>query len=225
MNDSTALNEDLAPMGSKKVAVVIGRFNPPTRGHYKVIDEVKKFIRANKGLGLEATPFVVIIGGSKTDADKKRNPLTVDERLVFMRGSGNANGVSFYTAPNAFKAFETLREKGFEPIAVAAGTDRIQDYIRILDEYFKTPDGQPIKHYRVKLDRDESALSGNNQGLDDVLAKMKDADVETDVVSGSLARRAVELGFEPEFAKIVGLENKPDLAKKLYAKIAAAVKE
>lgn len=133
-------------MGTKKVAVIIGRFNPPTSGHYMVIDQVKKFIRSNRDAGLEASPVVIIIGGSKSDADKKRNPLSVDERQTFMAASGNANGVTFFSAVNAFAALALLREKGLEPVAVAAGSDRIDDYIKILDKHFLTPAGEPIKH-------------------------------------------------------------------------------
>src|ERR1039458_5866482 len=119
MNDTqnqlelTAILEDLAPMANKKVAVFIGRMQPPTSGHYAVINTVKKFIRQHKELGLEAGPAIVIIGGSKSDADKKRNPLSVEEREIFMKASGLANGVLFFTATNAFDAFTTLREKGY----------------------------------------------------------------------------------------------------------------
>lgn len=225
-----AIFEDLSPMGEKKAAVIIGRFNPPTKGHYAVIDQVKKFIRNNKNLGLEASPVVVIIGGSKSDADKKRNPLSVSERELFMKGSGRANGVIFYSAPNAFAAFAMLRTNGFEPVAIAAGSDRIDDYVRILDSHFKDPSGKAIKHHRITLDRDDRAVDTNKDSkasaMDAALNTMRDGkDIETDIVSASLARRAVELGYEQEFAEIVGLEDKPALAKKMFAKIASAIKE
>lgn len=228
--DESLLFEDLAPMGKKKVAVVIGRFNPPTKGHYAVIDAVKKFIRKNKDLGLEAAPAVIIIGGSKSDSDKKKNPLTAEERKLFMEASGHANGAKFFIAPNAFAAFGTLRDHGYEPIAIAAGTDRIQDYKKILDKYFLTPDEQPIEHHAIHLERDEDAIEKDKGAKQAAMDRALDAaksgeEIETDLVSGSLARRAVELGFEPEFAKIVGLENKPALAKKMFKKIADALRE
>jgi hypothetical protein len=222
-----ALFEDLSPMGSKKVAVVIGRFNPPTKGHYKVINAVKEFIRKNPKIGLEATPAVMIIGGSKSDADKKRNPLSVSERELFMKSSGKADGVLFFTATNAFAAFAALREKGFEPIAIAAGSDRMGDYTKILDKHFLTDDGKAIKHYGINLDRDEDAVTTDKDAkkaaMDNILKK--GGEIEDDLVSGSLARRAVELGYQEEFASIVGLSAKPALAKKMFAKIAAAIKE
>jgi hypothetical protein len=223
------LFEDVAAMGQKKVAVVVGRFNPPTKGHYAVINMVKKFIREHKNIGLEANPVVVVIGGGKSDADKKRNPLSVEDRITFMTASGKANGVTFFQAANAFAAFGMLRDHGYEPIAVAAGTDRIQDYMKILDKYFLTDSGEPIEHHEIHLERDEDAIEtdkdAKQKAMDTALTSMKNGkEVDTDEVSASLARRAVELGYEPEFAQIVGLEHKPALAKKMFDKVAAAIK-
>lgn len=228
--ESSALFEDIPPMGSKKVAVVIGRFNPPTKGHYAVINEVRKFIKKNPGLGLQVNPVVMVIGGSKSDTDKARNPLSVDDRILFMTASGHTNGVVFMSATNAFQALASLREKDFEPVAIAAGNDRLDDYMRILDKHFLTPDGKAIKHHKILLSRDDSAIetvaADKKKAMDSALSAMKTTgDVDTDIVSGSLARRAVELGYEEEFAKIVGLESKPVLAKKLFTKIKSALGE
>lgn len=222
--EQNALFEDLSPMATKNAAVFIGRFSPPTAGHYEVINLVKKFIRENKKLNLEAAPVIIIIGGSKSDDDKKRNPLSVTERESFMKASGKANGCVFFSASNAFEAFSLLRNKGYEPIAIAAGTDRINDYKKMLDKYFLTTDEKPIEHYKIHLKRDEESIDDNKdakkKAIDSILSSMKEGgDLETDEISASLARRAVELGYEPEFAKIVGLEHKPQLAKKMFAKI------
>ena len=221
---------DQTPVGAKRVAMVIGRFNPPTRGHYTVINEVKKFIRSNPNIDLEVYPLVVVIGGSKSDADKKRNPLSVDDRILFMSSSGNANGVKFLSAKNAFEAFANARKEGYEPIAIAAGSDRIQDYVNILDKHFKNEDGSAIKHYGIKLSRDEDAVEPNKdekqKAMDSTLDNLKTSNtLPVDQISGSLARRAVELGFKEEFAKIVGLDKKPALADKMFAKIADSIKE
>lgn len=222
------LFEAVPPPGKKKVALVIGRFSPPTKGHYAVINKVKQFIRDNPKLGLEMVPIVAVIGGSKSDLDKAKNPLTVDERILFMNGSGQADGVKFIKAKNAFEAMTKLREDDMEPIAIAAGSDRIQDYVRILNQYFKTSDDKPITHYKINLDRDDDAVETDadekQKKMDATLDSMKQGEeLETDLVSGSLARRAVELGYEEEFAKIVGMESKPALAKKMYDKIKAAM--
>lgn len=72
----------------------------------------------------------------------------------------------------------------------------------------------------------ETDKDAKRAAMDAALADMLDGgDISTDMVSGSIARRAVELGYEPEFAKIVGLEKKPALAKKMFDKIKSAISE
>ena len=41
-NNELDLFENTALVGTTKVAVIIGRFNPPTIGHYKLIGEAIK---------------------------------------------------------------------------------------------------------------------------------------------------------------------------------------
>lgn len=229
--DSFWLFENAPPPGSKRVAVVIGRFNPPTKGHYELINKVKTFIKAHPDLQLEAAPVVVVIGNDakeKTADDMLKNPLSVHDRILFMQGSGLTNGVTFSKAKNAFEAFTGLRNNDLEPIAIAAGSDRADDYLRMLDQYFKTQDDKPIKHVKIEVGRDEDAVSTKKDvkagSIDDTLAAMKDGDDPAlEAVSGSLARRAAELGYYDEFAKLVGLEKKPKLAKNLYNKIRKAL--
>jgi len=221
------LQESVPAPGKKRAAVIIGRFNPPTKGHYELINEVKKFIKNNPNLKLEAMPVVVVIGNDKKrkDADDLlKNPLTVHDRVVFMQSSGHANGVKFITATNAFEALGKCRSEGLEPIAIAAGTDRIDDYIRILDQYFKDANDKPIKHEKIHLARDEGAIetkkAAKADNIDDQLSSIRGGEeVTTDIVSGSLARRAAELGYFDEFAKITGLDHNKKLATLLYNKV------
>jgi hypothetical protein len=207
-------------MQTKKVAVMVGRMNPPTRGHYKVINALKAFIRDHKELGLDAMPVVVIVAGSKSDADKSRNPLSGEERKTFMESSGKANGVRFLLAPNAFAAFAKVREEGMEPIAFAAGEDRAKDYLRILDKSFTNGD-KPIKHHVINLSRDfDSEHDDGEEYFKKVIQMINDGDeVKDDQISGSLARYAVRHDEAKAFAYIVGLESKPALASKLFKKV------
>jgi hypothetical protein len=135
--------------------------------------------------------------------------------------------VTFRSAKNAFEAFAELRKAGLEPVAIAAGSDRASDYLRILDQYFKDAQDRPIKHFKIDLPRAEGAVkdgSDKERQMDSVLAALKDGDgVGIEHVSGSLARRAVELGYFDEFVKIVGLEKNPAVAKSLYKKVKAAI--
>lgn len=212
---------------SKRAAVMVGRMNPPTRGHYKVMDAMKAFIRDNKKLNLEATPVVVIVAGEKSSADKTKNPLTADERRSFMESSGRANGVKFIVAPSAFAAFEEVRKAGFEPIAIAAGSDRAPGYLKMLDKYFTAKDGSTIKHVTVPgLDRDmddDAAVTGE-EGYDLVASMIEDGDEVDDAqISGSMARHFAKGDKKKAFAYVVGLEAKPKLAASLMKKIKTAM--
>jgi hypothetical protein len=198
--------------------------NPPTRGHYKVVNAMKAFIRDNPKLGLEASPVVVIVAGSKSDADKRRNPLSGEERKTFMESSGKANGVKFLIAPNAFAAFAKVREAGMEPIAFAAGEDRADEYKRILDKHF-TKNGSPVEHHAIKLERDfDSEHDDGENYFRKAVEMINDGDeVSDDMISGSLARYAVRNGEEKAFAYITGLEKKPKLAATLFKKVKEAI--
>lgn len=220
------------PKQKKNVVVAVGRFNPPTRGHYKVIGAMKSFIRSNPKLNLEATPVVVIVAGSKSDKDKGRNPLSASDRRTFMESSGRANGVKFLTATSAFDAFVKVREAGMEPLAVAAGSDRLPGYIKMLDDYF-TEDGtsakaggKQVKHHSVEgLDRDADRDADDGESYyQKVVDMINDGDeVSDDMISGSLARFAVRNEERKAFAYIVGLDKKPKLANQMFDKIQEAL--
>lgn len=229
MNDMTYILEETVGQQSKRAAVVVGRMNPPTIGHYAVIDAVKKYIRDNQNLGLDPVPIVVVVAGKETSKDKKKNPLTANERISFMKASGHADGVKFLVAGSAFAAFEEVRKSGYEPIAIAAGSDRADKYLEMLDKYFKTKDNKEIDHYAINLDRtgdEEKPAEGEKvdkkAGLDDIL-KYMDEDIPIEMVSASLARRAVEKGEFDKFKILVGLTEKTKLAQKLFDKIKAAM--
>lgn len=218
------LFEALPPQQSKRVAFMIGRLNPPSLGHYKVIDKMKEFIRANPELNLEAAPVVVIVAGEKSSEDKQKNPLTAAERISFMEASGKANGVKFLTARNGSIALGILRDNGYEPIAIGAGSDRAEGYLKMLKKSFMQPDGSEIEHVVIPgLDRAAEAVetkkTDKKLAVDQAVEKLKNSNLSDDEISGSIARRAVELGYLDEFAKIVGLEKKPDLAKLMFNKI------
>jgi len=225
--------EDLPGRQKQNVVVALGRFSPPTRGHYKMINAMKAFIRERTDLKLEAIPVVVVIAGSKSDDDKQRNPLSGEERKSFMESSGQTNGVKFLIAPNAFAALAEVRKAGFEPLAIAAGSDRRPGYLKMLDEYF-TEDGQPtqkggkaIKHYAVDgLDRDPDAEAGSDDAyFQKVIDMINDGDaVDDDMISGSLARFAAKNNETKAFAYIAGLDKKPKLAAQLAKKIQAGAK-
>lgn len=200
-------------MGTGKIKpaiVMVGRMNPPTAGHYFVIDAMKEYARENK---LAAELFVVVVEGKETSKDKTRNPLTAEQRIKFMQASGKANGVRFLIADNAMNAFKAVQDEGFEPLVVAAGSDRVKKYLEMLDKYFPiTINGKEIKHKSVPgLDRTPKDTSSEN------------TEPDIKAVSGSMARHAAQHGFLEEFIDIVGLTEKPTLGKLLFDKVKQAM--
>ena len=210
----------------KRAAVVVGRFSAPTIGHYAVFDAAKKFIRDRQDLRLDAVPIVVVVDGKETGKDKDRNPLSANERISFMKASGLADGIKFIVADSAFAAFEEVRKAGYEPIAVGAGSDRANKYIEMLDKYFKAKNDKKINHYAITLKRVSEGKSSEkidkDAALDDILRYMGD-DIPTNMVSASLARRAIKQNEFKKFTIISGLVKKPALAKKMFNKVKAAM--
>ena len=97
--------------------------------------------------------------------------------------------------------------------------------MQLLDKYF-TDNGQKIQHVAIPgLEREGD---DNETDKGETMKKALDAlksgnDIDVSEVSGSLARRAVELGYEEEFAQIVGLGKKPKLAKMMFDKVKASL--
>ena len=193
----------LHPYQSKPAVVAIGRFSTPTKGHYAVIARMHRFIRTDKAksMGIAGMPIVVIVDGEKTGQDKQKNPLTPDERIKYMQASGKADGVKFLIASDAMDAFNEVRKAGYEPLVIAAGSDRKDSYLKMLDESF-TNNGSPITHYALK------GLDRTNNGT-----------TEVSDVSGTRMREAVRSSDYDLFLELSGLQNKPELAKKLYNKL------
>jgi hypothetical protein len=204
----------------KKAVVMVGRMNPPTAGHYKVIDLMKKFARLNKGV----IPIVVVVAGKETSKDKQKNPLSAEDRIKFMSASGKANGVKFLIASSAFAAFEEVRKDGYEPFGIAAGSDRGAKYKEMLDKYFTTTDGKPLKHEVISgLEEREDPEDEGKPSEEVLLMAEAGEDIPVHLISGSMAREAVKLGLKKAFAKITDLDQK--LANMMFKKIEAALAE
>lgn len=202
----------------KKAVVMVGRLNPATAGHFKVIDLMKKFARENKGV----TPIIVIVAGKETSKDLKKNPMSADERITYIKASGKANGVKIIEAPSAFAAFEEVRKAGYEPYGVAAGSDRGSKYVEMLDKYFTKADGSPLKHVLMGGLEDREDPEDDGVPSAEILKMAEEgSEIPLNLISGSMAREAVKLGYKIAFAKILGV--KQELADSVFKKVKAAL--
>ena len=100
-----------------------GRMNPPTIGHQKLM---KKLIEvAHKDGGV---PMLFL----SHSQDKKKNPLTYQEKLKFIR-SNRPKGLRVMDSParTIYEAIDTLVKQGFVNIVVVCGSDRVEEFSKI----------------------------------------------------------------------------------------------
>lgn len=113
-----------------KVAVfTFGRFNPPTRGHAKLIATVERIAKEING-----DPFVFV----SRSHDRDKNPLTFEDKLLFMRKMfPNTNVIENDQIKNPFNASGYLGSHlKYTDVVLVAGSDRVSEY----EKRFTNPD-------------------------------------------------------------------------------------
>jgi hypothetical protein len=182
----------LPPKQDKTAVLLIGRFQPPTLGHSKLIDAAKKAFRK---YGYDAV-IVCVVEGKETSKDTKVNPLSGKSRVFYLQNSKYGKALKYSVVGSAFDAFIKCREMGYEPMCVVGGKfvtgdkeeNRAQGYKALLDKYFKEDDGTSIDHKAVVLERDP-----DSSGIDGI--------------SGSTVRAAVLADRYEDFKDMVALDS------------------
>ena len=178
-----------------------GRFNPPTIGHQKLIDKVRA--TANKANG-KGFIFLSHKQNNKTD------PLSFKDKLGYLQSQYQDPNLEFgnIEANTIIKALQKIQDQGRTKIIMVAGSDRVAEFERLLNQYNGKPDKQGNDLY-------------NFDSIAVVNAGQRDPDEEG--VAGASASKARELaakGQEHEFSKIV---MGGDAGKVLYDKIQDAL--
>lgn len=130
----------------RKATISLGRMNPFTRGHYRMVSEV---VRISNETG--TIPFVFIIDGLKSGMDKEKNPLSGEERKRIIRSL--FPDVRVDVINSAFDVFDVLEVQGFEIDYLVAGSDRAANYEKMIANY--SDFGKVFI-----LDRDDEGFSG-----------------------------------------------------------------
>lgn len=110
---------------SKKVVFAFGRFQPPTIGHELLVNAVKRVA------GKDAH----VIYASRTQ-DAKKNPLPVNRKVYYLKRM--FPGTNFMAAGETTRTLiEVAKElnKKYKNIIMVAGSDRVPEYKRLLNEY------------------------------------------------------------------------------------------
>lgn len=105
-------------------ALLVGRMNPPTRGHSVLVSKLKEHAQR-----LGVRPILYLVDGEKSSKDKRKNPLTAEQRVVIARKL--FPGVTIDVVASAYEALEVLDLQGYKIRAWIAGSDRASNYRKL----------------------------------------------------------------------------------------------
>ena len=109
------------------LTVVFGRFNPPTAGHEKLIQQAEKVAA---GGDLKIYP-------SRT-VDSKKNPIDPDMKVSYMRKmfpDYEDNIVNDAEMRSIFNVLTTAAEEGYKGINIVVGADRLGEFESLATKY------------------------------------------------------------------------------------------
>ena len=169
-----------------------GRFNPPTIGHQKLLDKVISMAKQVNGKGYV---FLSQKQNNKTD------PLTFKEKQDYMKMFYPQLAIGDASVKTIIQALQKIQAEGRTRIVMIAGSDRVTEFQKLLNQYNGKPDKQGNDLYKF-------------DSIDVVSAGERDPDQEgASGASASKARELASKGQEHEFSKII---MGGDTGKKLY---------
>lgn len=120
---------------TKSVAVLFGRMNPPTKGHEENVNGLKTLAAKNNA------DHLVIASQSH---DPKKNPLSPENKLKHLKRAFPGTNVKVATKeqPTILHHAAALSGQGYTHLHVVAGSDRVEEYKRLLNQY----NGKEGKH-------------------------------------------------------------------------------
>ena len=172
------LNED-----DRATAVfAFGRFNPPTIGHQKLLDKVKAMAKQANAKGYI---FLSQKQNNKTD------PLSFKEKQNYIQKFYPDLAIGDAGVKTIIQALQKIQAEGRTRIIMIAGSDRVIEFQKLLNQYNGKPDKQGNDLYKFDY-------------IDVVSAGERDPDQEGATgASASKARELASKGQEHEFSKII----------------------
>ena len=129
---------------AKSVAFSFGRFNPPTIGHEKLMDNTR---RANRNYRIYASQ----------SQDPKKNPLKFRNKVAIMKSMfpAHARKISSDKMTTAIDAMVQLYKEKHTDVVMVVGSDRVAEFDKLLKAY----NGKRARHgyYKFKSIRVVSA--------------------------------------------------------------------
>ncbi len=184
------------------MVMAFGRMNPPTIGHLKLCDKVKS-IAGSK-------PYRIYL--SQTVGPK--DPLPFAKKIAYAKKSfpKHARAIQVDKSVKTFiNAAQKINQEGYTELVMVAGSDRIQEFQRLLDTY----NGKPDKKGNIVFDFPD--------GVKVVSSGERDPDSAdpTEAISASVMRAAAQSGDFETFKN--GSPMKEPDAKKMYMDVRKAM--
>lgn len=185
---------DAVPPADNEVHHVFafGRMNPPTVGHGALVDKVKELAAAKKA------GHSIVISHSQ---DPEKNPLTPEQKIKHAKRMFPGANISAATAedPTFIHQLKKLHAKGVTHATMVAGSDRIEEYKKLLDKY-----NGPGKEFNFKH-------------IDVVSAGERDPDAEgVEGMSASKMRAHAMANKFSEFKKGIPAHVHPEHAREMF---------
>lgn len=179
-----------------------GRFNPPTKGHEKLIQRVRSVAQR-----MDAKPYVFV-----THSVDKKNPLTHQERVDYIKSTGRFDDIEIGDAgvKTIVQALQKLMNEGRTRVVIVAGSDRVDYFKNFLNQYNKKND----KQGNLVFDFDS---------VDAVSSGERDPDAEGVAgMSASQARAYATTDDFENFTKVI-MDNDQDKIQQIYSKIQSKI--
>ena len=184
-----SFNAFLTEAKDKGVVFTFGRFNPPTTGHGKLVDKLKK----------QSGGDDVLLFTSHSN-DKVKNPLSHRDKISYLR-KFFGKIVADVNARTVFEIATELHKKKYKRVSMVVGSDRVKEFETLLNKY----NGVKARHGFYKFDEINVISAGERD---------PDAD-DVSGMSASKLRGYAEQGDFDNFKLGVPTKNK-GLVQKLY---------
>ena len=196
------LRELLLKEDDRATAVfAFGRFNPPTIGHQKLL---QKILTTAQQVGGKGFLFLSHKQNNKTD------PLSYEEKQKYIQQFYPNLVIGDPTVKTIIQALQKIQAEGRTKIIMVAGSDRVQEFEKLLNQYNGKPDKAGNDLYKF-------------DNIDVVSAGERDPDQEgASGASASKARELANKGQEQEFSRII---MGGDGGKVIYDKIQDRLRE
>jgi hypothetical protein len=179
----------------KTASFAFGRMNPPTIGHKKLADAV---------LAQAGDPYIFLSQSQKPQTD----PLDFVTKLALARKFFPGVSVGDPSVKTIIQALTKLDSLGYDNVIYVAGSDRIQDFIELLNKYNGTPDKSGNIAYTFK-------------NIQVVSAGERDPDAEG--AEGMSASKMRAAAAEGDFEAFKSGTPEPKLAQTMYDRVRAGM--